>query len=60
MNDKRQPTHRKHHWLHDYKSRCIYHITLVVSDHVPLFGRMVGESVFEPSVKYEGKGEERA
>lgn len=32
MNNKRKPTHRKHHRLHDYKSRCIYHITLVVND----------------------------
>ena len=48
--------HRKHHKLHDYKSRCIYHITLVVSDRVPLFGRMVGETVDEARVEHTELG----
>ena len=56
MNNKRRPTHRKHHRLHDYKSRCIYHITLVVSDRVPLFGRMVGETVDEARVEHSELG----
>lgn len=56
MNSKRKPTHRKHHRLHDYKSRCIYHITLVVSDRVPLFGRMVGETVDEARVEHTELG----
>ena len=51
MTNKRKPTHRKHHRLHDYKSRCIYHITLVVSDRVPLFGRMVGATADEARVE---------
>lgn len=60
MYNKRKPTHRKHHRLHDYKSRCIYHITLVVSDRVPLFGRMVGESVDEARVEFTPLGQEIA
>ena len=58
MNNKRKPTHRKHHRLHDYKSRCIYHITLVVSDRVPLFGKMVGETVDEARVEFSPLGQE--
>ena len=53
---KRKPTHRKHHRLHDYKSRCIYHITLVVSDRVPLFGRMVGATVDDARVEHTELG----
>lgn len=60
MTDKRKPTHRKHHRLHDYKSRCIYHITLVVSDRVPLFGRMVGDTVDEARVEFSPLGLEVA
>lgn len=60
MNNKRKPTHRKHHRQHDYKSRCIYHITLVVSDRVPLFGRMVGETVDEARVEFTPLGLEIA
>lgn len=56
MNNKRKPTHRKHHRLHDYKSRCIYHITLVVSDRVPLLGRMVGDTVDEAKVEHTELG----
>lgn len=40
-----KPTHRKHLPYHDYKERCIYHITLVCSDRAQVLGRMVGESV---------------
>lgn len=36
-----KPTHRKHLPLHDYRERCIYHITLVVSDRCKVFGRIV-------------------
>ena len=36
-----KPTHRKHLPLHDYRKRCIYHITLVVSDRCKVFGRIV-------------------
>jgi len=38
--NKNNPTHRKHNDFHDYKSRCIYHITLVVSDRCKVLGRM--------------------
>ena len=60
MDNKRKPTHRKHHPLHDYRSRCIYHITLVVSDRVPLLGRMVGETVEEARVEFSPLGQEIA
>ena len=60
MNHKCKPTHRKHHRLYDYKSRCIYHITLVMSDRVPLFGRMVGETVDEARVEFTPLGQEIA
>ena len=36
-----KPTHRKHLPLHDYRERCIYHITLVVSDRCKVFGRII-------------------
>lgn len=39
-----KPTHRAHLSLHDYRERCIYHITLVVSDRLPLLGRVTGNS----------------
>lgn len=39
--NKNKPTHRKHNPYHDYSSRCIYHITLVVSDRCKVFGHMV-------------------
>ena len=38
MNDK--PTHRRHNRWHNYSERCIYHITIVVSDRVPILGRL--------------------
>jgi len=38
---KNKPTHRKHNPYHDYRERCIYHITLVVSDRCKVLGRMV-------------------
>lgn len=60
MTNKRKPTHRKHHRLHNYKSRCIYHITLVVSDRVPLFGRIVGDTVDEARVEFTPLGQEVA
>ena len=60
MDNKRKPTHRKHHPLHDYRSRCIYHITLVVSDRIPLLGRMVGETVEEARVEFSPLGQEIA
>lgn len=39
-----KPTHRAHISLHDYRERCIYHITLVVSDRMPLLGNITGDS----------------
>ena len=33
--------HKERHW--DYKGRGIYHITLVVAEHFPLFGHLAGE-----------------
>lgn len=41
MSELAKPTHRKHHALHDYRERCIYHITLVVSDRCKVLGRIV-------------------
>lgn len=31
-----KPTHRKHLACHDYRERCVYHITLVCSDREPV------------------------
>lgn len=42
-----KPTHRKHLAYHDYRERCIYHITLVCSERKKLLGRVVGDSVEE-------------
>ena len=42
-----KPTHRKHLACHDYRERCVYHITLVCSDREPVLGRIVGETVAE-------------
>ena len=42
-----KPTHRKHLAYHDYRERCIYHITLVCSERKKLLGRVVGDSVDE-------------
>lgn len=39
-----KPTHRKHHPLHDYKERCMYHVTLVCSDRDMVLGKIVGDS----------------
>lgn len=39
---KPNPTHRKPDPFHDEKSRCIYHITLVVGDRDKVLGRMEG------------------
>ena len=35
--------HKERHW--DYKGRGIYHITLVVAEHYPLFGHLAGETI---------------
>lgn len=43
MSDTK-PTHRRHLPYHDYKERCIYHITLVCSDRVQVLGQIVGEN----------------
>lgn len=42
-----KPTHRKHLAYHDYRERCIYHITLVCSERKKLLGRVVGDSADE-------------
>ena len=39
-----KPTHRQHHPLHDYRERCIYHITLVCSNRAQVFGQIIGQS----------------
>lgn len=44
-------THRKHTKAHDYRSRCIYHITLVVSGREPILGRIVGENEREARIE---------
>lgn len=33
---------------HDYRSRCIYHITLMKSPEMPPFGRLAGSSAIRP------------
>ena len=45
-----KPTHRAHISLHDYRERCIYHITLVVSDRMPLLGNITGDSLADARV----------
>ena len=42
-----KPTHRKHLPYHDYRERCVYHITLVCSDREQVLGRIVGETSAE-------------
>ncbi len=41
----KKPTHRKHSKWHDYRERCIYHVTLVCSDRCQVLGRIVGDGV---------------
>ena len=36
-----KPTHRRHNPWHNYSLKCIYHITLVVKDRMPILGNMV-------------------
>lgn len=38
-----KPTHRKHLPYHDYRGRCVYHITLVCSGREQVLGRIVGD-----------------
>ena len=38
-----KPTHRKHLPYHDYRERCVYHITLVCSGREQVLGRIVGD-----------------
>lgn len=42
MTTDRGRHHREAAW--DYKGRGVYHITLVVADHYPLFGDLAGET----------------
>lgn len=55
-----KPTHRKHNPWHDYHEACIYHITLVCSDRVPVLGKIVGESVEKAHVVFTPLGKEVA
>lgn len=55
-DNSNKPTHRKHHHLHDYRERCIYHITLVCSDRVPLFGKIVGDCLDNAKVELSPLG----
>ena len=48
--------HRESHW--NYKGRGVYHITLVVEEHYPLFGELVGKSPEEASVKLNSFGKQ--
>lgn len=41
MAEDLKPTHRKHSRFHNYSLKCIYHITLVVRDRMPILGNMV-------------------
>lgn len=58
MNTPQKPTHRKHSRYHDYSSRCIYHVTIVCSDRVPMLGRMSGESAESAHVEFTPLGME--
>lgn len=57
--NQNKPTHRKHNPYHDYSSRCIYHITLVVSDRCKVFGHMVDARGVYANLKkvYKSNGE---
>lgn len=55
-----KPTHRNHNPWHDYHEACIYHITLVCSDRVPVLGKIVGESVEKAHVVFTPLGKEVA
>ncbi len=46
--------HRETHW--DYKGRGIYHVTLVVEKHYPLFGQLVGDSSEDAYVELNSFG----
>lgn len=41
--EEHKPTHRQHHPLHDYRERCIYHITLVCSNRAQVLGQIKGQ-----------------
>lgn len=58
MNTPQKPTHRKHSRYHDYSSRCIYHVTIVCSDRVPILGRIAGESAERAHVEFTPLGME--
>lgn len=51
-----KPTHRKHHPLHDYRERCVYHVTLVCSERVPLLGRIEGNTIEEARMELSPLG----
>lgn len=58
MSTLQKPTHRKHSRYHDYSDRCIYHVTIVCSDRVPILGRVVGESAERAHVEFTPLGME--
>lgn len=52
MEERKKPTHRKHNKWHDYRSACIYHITLVVSGREPVLGRLEEYEEILPSTQH--------
>ena len=48
--------HRERHW--DYRGRGIYHVTLVVAEHYPLFGEIVGDTPEESTICLSEFGKE--
>ena len=47
--------HRDGHW--DYRGEGIYHVTLVVAERYPLFGRLVGETPEEACIELDTFGQ---
>lgn len=52
----RKPTHRKHSPFHDYRSRCIYHVTLLCSDRQQVLGVIVGNTQGEARCEHTPLG----
>lgn len=47
-----KPSMKRRRIGHDYKSRCIYMITLVVKEHQPLLGHIVGDGLSQPATMH--------
>ena len=47
-----KPSMKRRRIGHDYKSRCIYMITLVVKEHQPLLGHIVGDGLSQSATMH--------